>query len=174
MSLMPRGGDQLLLPANPFFILLTLLLALGFNMLPIGRNPWLPDMLALTVAFWTVHQPRRVGVGISFFFGLLTDVHQGSLLGQHGLAYSLLAFAAIALHRRLLWFPVLQQSAQMLALLLAAHLVSLIVRMIAGDLFPGWSYFIAPCIEAALWPVVTFAYLAPQRRAPDPDENRPL
>lgn len=170
---MPRG-DQLLLPANPLFILITLLLAVAFNLLPLGRSPAVPDMLALTLAFWSVHQPRRVGVGISFFFGLVMDVHQGSLLGQHGLAYSLLAFAAIALHRRLLWFPVLQQSMQVLPLFIAAHLVSLIVRMIAGDLFPGWTYFIAPCLEAALWPFVTFALLAPQRRAPDPDENRPL
>jgi rod shape-determining protein MreD len=173
MSIMPRG-EHLLLPVNPLFIVLTLLLALAFNMMPIGRSPWLPDMLALTLAFWAVHQPRRIGVGISFFLGLAMDVHQGSLLGQHGLAYTLLAFAAIALHRRLLWFPPLQQAAQMLGLFIGAHLVSLLVRMLAGDLFPGWSYFIAPCIEAALWPLVTFAYLAPQRRAPDPDENRPL
>jgi rod shape-determining protein MreD len=173
MSLMPRG-DQLLLPANPLFILLTLLLALAFNLLPLGRSPAVPDLLALTLAFWAVHQPRRVGVGISFFFGLLMDVHQGSLLGQHGLAYSLLAFTAIMLHRRLLWFPVLQQALQVLPLFIAAHLMSLLVRLAAGDLFPGWSYFIAPCFEAVLWPVITIVLLAPQRRAPDPDENRPL
>lgn len=173
MTIMPKG-EALLLPANPFFILLTLLLALAFNMLPLGRSPWLPDMLAVTLAFWAVHQPRRVGVGIAFFFGLAMDVHQGSLLGQHGLAYALLAFAAIALHRRLLWFPPWQQTMQVLPLFIATHLVSLVVRMLAGDLFPGWGYFIAPCLEAALWPVVTFVLLAPQRRAPDPDENRPL
>jgi rod shape-determining protein MreD len=173
MTLMPRG-DQLLLPANPLFIVFTLLVALAFDMLPLGRSPWLPDLLALALAFWTVHQPRRVGVGVSFFFGLLMDVHQGSLLGQHALAYALLAFGAIALHRRLLWFPVLQQAVQILPLFLAAHLVPLFVRMIAGDLFPGWSYFIAPCLQAVLWPVVSYLLLAPQRRAPDPDENRPL
>lgn len=173
MSLMPRG-DQLLLPANPLFILLTLLLALAFNLLPLGRSPAVPDMLALTLAFWAVNQPRRVGVGISFFFGLLMDVHQGSLLGQHGLAYSLLAFAAVALHRRMLWFPVLQQAMQVLPLFVATHAVSLVVRLVAGDLFPGWSLALAPLVEAALWPVASLVLLAPQRRAPDPDENRPL
>jgi rod shape-determining protein MreD len=173
MSIMPRG-EALLLPANPLFILLSLLFALAFNMLPLGRTPYMPDLLALVLAFWAVHQHRRVGVGTAFFFGLLMDVHQGSLLGQHALAYTLLAFAAVALHRRLLWFPVLQQAAQVLPLLVSAHLVSLIVRMAAGDLFPGWSYFIAPLIEAALWPVAAAILMAPQRRAPDPDENRPL
>jgi rod shape-determining protein MreD len=173
MSIMPRG-EALLLPANPIFILLSLLFALAFNMLPLGRTPYMPDLLALTLAFWAVHQHRRVGVGTAFFFGLVMDVHQGSLLGQHALAYTLLAFAAVALHRRLLWFPVFQQAAQVLPLLVGAHLVSLIVRMAAGDLFPGWSYFIAPLVEAALWPVVAAILMAPQRRAPDPDENRPL
>lgn len=173
MSIMPRG-DQLLLPASPLFMAFTLLVALVFNMLPLGRSAVLPDLLALTLAFWSVHQPRRIGVGLSFFFGLLMDVHQGALLGQHALAYALLAFFAIALHRRLLWFPVLQQAMQVLPLFLAMHLVVVFVRMAAGDLFPGWQYFIAPVVEAALWPVATVLLLAPQRRAPDPDENRPL
>ena len=173
MSIMPRG-DPLLLPASPWFILFTLLAALAFNMLPLGRSVALPDLLALVLAFWSVHQPRRIGVGVSFFFGLLMDVHQGALLGQYALAYALLAFFAIALHRRLLWFPVLQQAVQVLLLFVAMHLVILVVRLAAGDLFPGWRYFIAPVVEAALWPVATIALLAPQRRAPDPDENRPL
>ena len=172
--IMPRGSDQLLLPANPLFIAVTLLAALAFNLLPLGRNPAMPDLLALTLAFWAVHQPRRIGVGTSFMLGLVMDVHQGALLGQHGLAYTLLAFFALALSRRLNWFTLAQQALQVLPLFAAMHAVSLLVRLAAGDLFPGWSLFIAPLIEAALWPFVTLLLLAPQLRAPDPDENRPL
>ncbi len=172
--IMPRGANQLLLPVSPLFIALSLLVALVFNLLPLGRHPALPDLLALTLAFWAVHQPRRVGIGLSFLFGLLMDVHQGALLGQHALAYTLLAFVALALSRRLTWFTLAQQALQVLPLFVATHAVSLLVRLAAGDLFPGWSLFIAPLIEAALWPPVTLLLLAPQRRAPDPDENRPL
>lgn len=172
--IMPRGADQLLLPANPLFIAASLFAALAFNLLPLGRHPAMPDLLALTLAFWAVHQPRRVGIGLSFMFGLLMDVHQGALLGQHGLAYTLLAFFALALSRRLAWFTLPQQALQVLPLFAAMHTVSLLVRLAAGDLFPGWSLFIAPLIEAALWPLVTLLLLAPQLRAPDPDENRPL
>ncbi len=172
--IMPRGSDQLLLPVNPLFIGLSLLLALAFNLLPMGRNPALPDLLALTLAFWAVHQPRRVGIGTSFVFGLLMDVHQGALLGQHALAYTLLAFGALAMSRRLNWFTLLQQALQVLPLFAVMHTVALLVRLAAGDLFPGWSLFIAPLVEAALWPFITLVLLAPQRRAPDPDQNRPL
>jgi len=48
------------------------------------------------------------------------------------------------------------------------------VRLLAGGMFPGWSGLLAPLFEGLLWPVVSILLLAPQRRAPDPDQNRPL
>jgi rod shape-determining protein MreD len=136
--------------------------------------PALPDFLALVLVFWNVHQSRRIGIGVAFFFGLLMDVHSGAVLGQHALAYTLLSFFAITVHRRLLWFAVPAQALQILPLFLAAHAVSLLVRVIAGGMFPGWEVLLAPVFEALLWPIVTLLLLAPQRRAPDPDQNRPL
>ena len=172
--IMPRGSNQLLLPVNPLFIAFTLALAFAFNLLPVGRQPAMPDLLAVARVFWNVHQPRRVGVGLAFLLGLLMDVHQGALLGQHALAYTLLSFAGISIQRRMLWFGVVEQAVQILPVFFAVHLVSLAVRMAAGGMFPGWSLLLAPVFEALLWPLVTLLLLAPQRRAPDPDQNRPL
>jgi len=172
--IMPRASDQLLLPVNPLFVALTVLIAFAINFVPLGRNPLMPDVVALVLVFWNVHQSRRVGVGLAFFFGLLMDVHDGAVLGQHALAYTLLSYFAITIHRRLLWFTVPSQAVQILPLFLAAHAVSLLVRMIAGGMFPGWQVLLAPVFEALLWPIATWLLLAPQRRAPDRDENRPL
>jgi rod shape-determining protein MreD len=172
--IMPRGSDQLLLPANPLWIAFTLLLALGLNLVPFGRVPAMPDWLALALAFWAVHQPRRVGVGVAFCAGVLMDVHQGALLGQHALAYTLLAYGAIAMHRRLLWFGLAQQALHVLPLFVLAAVVALLVRMAAGGMWPGWGALIAPLLEALLWPLATWLLLAPQMRPPDPDKNRPL
>ncbi|MBP6405907.1 MAG: rod shape-determining protein MreD [Proteobacteria bacterium] len=169
-----RPGQQLLLPANPLFIWGSLAVALLLNMLPLGRTPWLPDFLILVLVFWSVHQPLRVGIGAAFFFGLCMDVHQTALLGQHALAYTALSFFAITIHRRLLWFSVPSQAVQVLPLFVAAHAIELAIRMVSGGAFPGWTVILAPLIESALWPVVSIMLLAPQRRAPDPDENRPL
>ncbi|MDP3618996.1 MAG: rod shape-determining protein MreD [Ramlibacter sp.] len=169
-----RQGQQLLLPANPVFIWGSLLLALLVNMLPIGRTPWMPDVLALVVVFWSVHQPLRVGIGAAFIFGLAMDVHQTALLGQHALAYTALSYFAIMIHRRLLWFSVPSQAVQVLPLFFTAHAIELAIRMLSGGIFPGWETLIAPLAEALLWPVVSVLLLAPQRRAPDPDANRPL
>jgi len=172
--IMPRGSDQLLLPVNPLFIGVSLLLALALEMLPVGRHAASPDLLALVLVFWIVHQPHRVGVGLGFVFGLMMDVHEGAVLGQHALAYTLLSYFAITVHRRLLWFSVPAQALQILPLFFAAHGISMATRLIVGGMFPGWAVMLAPLFEAALWPVVVWLLLAPQRRAPDPDVNRPL
>ena len=169
-----RPGQQLLLPANPLFIWGSLIVALFVNMLPFGRAPWMPDVLALVIVFWSVHQPLRVGIGAAFIFGLAMDVHQSALLGQHALAYTVLSFFAITVHRRLLWFTVPSQALQVLPLFVAARAIEWMVRLVAGDSFPGFSLLLSPAFEALLWPVVSVLLLAPQRRAPDPDANRPL
>ena len=169
-----RPGQPLLLPANPVFVWGSLLAALLLNMLPLGRQPWLPDLLALVLVFWSVHQPQRVGIATAFVFGLAMDVHQTALLGQHALGYTILSYFAITIQRRLLWFSVPSQALQVLPLFAATHAIELAIRMFAGGVFPGLSLPLAPMIESMLWPVISVVLLAPQRRAPDPDENRPL
>lgn len=173
-----RPGQQLLLPANPLFVwgslFSAMLLNMAQNMGLWGRAAWSPDLLAVTLVFWSVHQPLRVGIGAAFVFGLFMDVHQGALLGQHAMAYTVLSFFAITIHRRLLWFTVPLQAAQVFPLFAAAHAVELALRMMGGGTFPGWWMVLAPVLEAALWPVASVALLAPQLRAPDPDANRPL
>ena len=173
-----RRGHQLLLPANPFFIWGSLAAALLLNMLQNmglwGRAAWMPDVLALVLVFWSIHQPQRIGIGAAFVLGIFMDVHQGAMLGQHALSYTVLSFLAISIHRRLLWFPVPSQAFQVLPLFVVAHAISLSVRMLAGGGFPGWWLLLAPLIESLLWPVVSVLLLIPQRRTPDPDAHRPL
>jgi len=172
-----RPGQQLLLPANPVFIGFSLVLALFFNMavnMAWGRVSWVPDLLAVLLVFWSVHQPLRVGIGTAFFFGLCMDVHQTSLLGQHALSYTVLSFLAIAMHRRMMWFTVPSQAMQVLPLFAVAHVIELVLRMLGGGTFPGWWLLLAPLLESLLWPFVSVVLLAPQRMAPDPDKTRPL
>jgi len=173
-----RPGQQLLLPANPLFVWGSLLAALladmGLNISVWGRAAGVPDLLAVTIVFWTVHQPLRVSIGAAFVFGLLLDVHQGGLLGQHAMSYTLLSFFAITIHRRLLWFSVPSQAAQVFPLFAAAHITEIALRVFSGAAFPSIWIVLAPVFEAVLWPVASVVLLAPQRRAPDPDAHRPL
>lgn len=175
--IMPRG-QQLLLPVNPLFIYLSLLAALLLDMVQnialLGNASWAPELMVLVLVFWGIHQPLLVGIGTAFIFGLLTDVHQSSVLGQHALAFTAQSFFAVLIHRRILWFKLSAQSLQVLPVFVAGHLLELTLRMASGSPFPGWGIFLSPVIQALLWPVVTQILLAPQRRAPNPDNTRPL
>ena len=169
------AGRPLLLPANPRFIALTVVVGLLLNMLLglVGWR-WLPDVLAIVVVFWNVYQPRRVGVVLAFVLGLALDVHESALLGQNALSYVVLSSMALAIHRRLLWFPLREQALQIVPLFLVAALLEWATRLIVHDAWPHWSQLLAPFMQAALWPLVGAVLLAPQRRAFDPDNIRPL
>lgn len=166
--------QRILLPAKGSFIVLTLALALLFNLLPWRNTIGVPDLTAAVLAFWCIHQPRRVGIGIAWTLGLLLDVGNNALIGQHALGYSVLAFLALAVHRRIHWFPLWQQALHLLLLLLATQALTLVIRMVAGASFPGWTYFASSFICAALWPALSFMLLLPQRQAEMKDENRPI
>jgi rod shape-determining protein MreD len=159
------GSSSILLPVRAGTIVASFALALFLNFLPWRDLRLMPDFVALVLTFWCVRQPRLVGLGIAWTLGLLTDAGNGVLLGQHALAYSLLAFLAVWLSRRILWFGPGLQALHVAVMLLIAEGVTLLVRLAAGSEFPGWPIFVGPLFGAALWPLVTWLLLLPQRRA---------
>ncbi|MBK5913961.1 rod shape-determining protein MreD [Rhodocyclus purpureus] len=167
-------SSRILLPVKPWFIVLSLFVALVLNFLPTAEWPWIPDWVALTLIFWSVRESRRVGMGWGFFLGLVMDVADSSLLGQHALAYVLATYLASALSKRILWFPLMSQALYVLPLLILVQLIQVAVRIIAGANFPGLEYFVSPLIGALLWLPLTYALLLPQYQPVERDANRPI
>ena len=164
----------ILLPVNPLFIIGSLVLAFLMNLLPWGQWVGVPDFVALALVFWSINQPRKVGIGIAFTMGLLMDVHDATLLGENALSYTLLSYFAIMIHRRVLWFKLTTQALHVLPLLLMMQTVQMLIRLIVSGSFPGWLFFAESFVTTALWPVVTWILLAPQRRAINRDDTRPI
>ena len=174
MQISDTTSQRILLPVRASTILGSLALALLANFLPWRSVALAPDFVALVLVFWCVRQPRLVGLGAGWLLGLLIDVGNGVLLGQHALAYSMLAFASITLSRRILWFPLWSQALHVAALLLFAQGVAALVRLAAGAEFPGWTIAVGPLIGALLWPLITTLLLMPQRRPVEVDETRAI
>lgn len=168
------SSSRILLPVRPWFIALSLILALLLNLMPTAHWPGVPDWVALVLCFWSVREFRRVGMGWAFVLGLLMDVADGAVLGQHCLAYVLLAYAAAALSRRILWFPLGQQALQILPLLLASQGLQALMRMSVGGDFPGWGFFLSPVVATLLWIPATFVLLLPQFQPVDDNPDRPI
>jgi rod shape-determining protein MreD len=163
---MPLGGssEHILRPARPSTIAVSFAIALLLNFLPWKDLRLVPDFVALVLTFWCVRQPRLVGLGVAWAVGLLVDAGNGVLLGQHALAYSVLAFVSIWLSRRILWFGPMLQAAHVAFILAATQSLVLLVRLAAGDPFPGWAIYVSPLAGALLWPMVSWLLILPQRR----------
>ena len=164
-SLTPAGPDEILRPVKQSFILLTLFLGLVANIWPAVPivAALRPDFLALVLLYWCIQEPRYVGVGTAWFVGLVMDVADATLFGQHALAYAVLAYAADYFRRRVLRFPLWQQAAQVAVLLLLCSGLVALVRIVGGAPLPRPSYVVGSLTGALLWPVLTVLLQWPQR-----------
>ena len=135
----PASPDEILRPAKPWFILLSLLAGAAREPACRSAAPSLalrPDFLALVLLYWCIQQPRYVGVGTAWVVGLLMDVGDATVFGQHALAYAVLAYGAEYFRRRVLRFPLWQQAVQVAALLVLCALIVLLVRFVGGAPLP--------------------------------------
>lgn len=161
----PARPEEILLPAKPWFIALTLLCGLIANAWPLSGVALAlkPDFLALVLLYWCIQEPRVVGVGSAFWLGLLMDVVDATVFGQHALAYSVLAYAAGYFRRRVLRFPLWQQAAQVAVLLMVCAALVMLVRVVGGAAMPRWIYFVGSLTGALLWPPINVLLQWPQR-----------
>jgi len=150
---MAAGPQQILLPVTTGLIVVTVLAGLILNLVPLPLEilTLRPDFCALVLVYWGIHQPRRVGFAVAFLLGLAVDMVDASLLGQHSLAYVVLLFGAIVLHRRVLNFSLIGQSLHILPLLLAGEVLMIVVRLLGGGQLPVAGSLLGPLIGALLW-----------------------
>ena len=149
-----------------------LLLALLLNLIPL--HGWAasarPDVVAVAVVYWSVHQAHRIGLLPVWVLGLVMDVADASLFGQHALAYCAAAVAAMFLHRRIRMFSMGYQIAHVLAVLMGQQMVQLAVRLADDSGPPNILYFVSSLTGAAAWPLAVgvLALVTRQRGRPHP------
>ncbi len=156
MNMLQQKDREFMLPARTTFIVLSFLAALLFNGLP-WSGVWLalrPDMVALVLLYWCTHKPHRIGIGIAWVIGILADVADASLFGQHALAYTLLAFGGIVLHRRVQMFNLQQQTLQVFLMLLASYAAYAAVHWEIQGRF-AWGFMLGSVTSALMWVPLT-------------------
>lgn len=151
-----RGGGVILISVVIAYILAVL-------PLPDWAEAWRPEWAALVLIYWCMAVPHRVGVVAGWFMGLGQDMLQASLLGQHALAYALLAYLVLRLHQRLRVYPVPQQALIVLLLLFVVHLVQAWSNGLAARPVPTSAYWAPVLVGAVLWPAV-FMFMRGVRR----------
>ena len=135
-------------------LLLSALVALILTVLPLPH--WLdvvrPAFLVLTVLYWSVNAPRAGGLAIGFFAGLLLDVFQGPVLGEHALALSLVTYIAVREHQRLRSKPAIQQAMIVFAFLIVYEIVLFMIDGWTGHPVTSPLRWVHTVSGALIWP----------------------
>ena len=166
-----QSKQQIQRPVSNIFIASSVLVALFLNGLPWSGIGLIlrPDFVALVMLYWCTHKPMRIGIGMSWAVGILADVADASLFGQHALAYTVLAFGGVVLHRRLQMFDLRQQTIQVFGIFAMTYAVYAVVNWQVNG-YVVWPYFLGCLTSTLLWMPLSIMFLAMrQNRA---DRNR--
>jgi rod shape-determining protein MreD len=146
-------------------IIVTFLIALLLTIMPMPD--WMryirPDWVGLVLIYWCLALPERVGVVTGWFTGLLVDLLTGTVLGQHAMALTVVAYLTLKFHQRVRLFPVWQQALTVLVLLVLHQLLALWVSRFIGRPAPPWYYWAPSVTGMLLWPVI-YVFLRSLRR----------
>ncbi len=149
-----------------WLILLTFVVAMILTIAPLPEllRHFRPEWSALVFIYWCMALPHRIGIGIGWMIGLLLDVLTGTLLGQHALGMTVIAFITINLHQRLRLFPLWQQAIFVWMVLNLYQLLLLWFYGITGQASRGPGFWISPIVGMILWPGVFLILRSLRRR----------
>lgn len=163
-------SQQIQRPVSNTFIVLSVLAALLLNGLP-WEGVWLmlrPDFVAVVLLYWCTYKPQRVGIGLSWAVGIFADVADASLFGQHALAYTLLAFGGVILHRRLQMFDLRQQTTQVFGIFVLTYAVYALVHWQVNG-YMVWAFFLGCLTSTLLWAPLSIMLQAMRQMRMDRD-----
>jgi len=148
-------------------LLLTALVALVLTVIPLP--PWLdvlrPAFLVLAVLYWSVNAPRTGGIAFGFFAGLMLDVFQGPVLGEHALALAIITYIAVREHQRIRSKPAIQQALFVLMALVVYEVVLFMIDGWTGHPVVSPLRWVHTLTGALIWPAAAaiLAYGAGRR-----------
>jgi rod shape-determining protein MreD len=99
-----------------------------------------------------VNAPRAGGLAIGFFAGLMLDVFQGPVLGEHALALSLITYIAVREHQRIRSKPAIQQALIVFAALMMYEVVLFMIDGWTGHPVTSPLRWVHALSGALIWP----------------------
>jgi rod shape-determining protein MreD len=140
---------------SPFTVWLTLLAALALAIVPLPDlvDAFRPPFVTMVVIYWAMMWPRLCGPLTGFVAGLLLDILYGSMLGQHALALTVVAYLTLRFHLQIRIFPLWQLTMTAFMLMAIDAFLVFWADGIAG--YPGggaarWTQVIAGGVTWAL------------------------
>ena len=149
---------------TPIIVSMIAALMLSMAPMPPWAEPYRPDWVVLTLIYWSMTFPQSYSVGTAWIVGLVLDVAQGTLLGQHALGLSVVIYVTAKFYLQFRQFPTLQLMATVFALLALYRFILFWINGVAGIDAPVVTYW-GPVISGTLiWPVVSMVLIGVRQR----------
>ena len=135
----------------------TFLLAMVLTLLPMPAWAiWFrPAWILMVLIYWVMMLPHRVNVGVAWFIGIILDVLNGTLLGEHALAFTVATYFVARLHSQLRMYPLLQQSLWVFIFVLLYQFILFCIQGFLDELPKTWLYWSSSVISMILWPWIS-------------------
>jgi rod shape-determining protein MreD len=148
-------------------IVFTVLVALILTLveLPDVVSPVRPHLLLLLVIYWSLSAPRFSGLTFAWLCGLALDVLVGKVLGQHAVAFLLIAFLTHKFQLRMRVFPIYHQTLTVFMLTAVYEFVVFWIDGIIGPAITTWARWVPVFTSALLWPLLVAVLDTWTRRA---------
>ncbi|MGI9343678.1 MAG: rod shape-determining protein MreD [Gammaproteobacteria bacterium] len=141
-------------PRWPAWVMLIASAALVSVPLPDYMTPFRPPWATMVVIYWIMMWPRAFGLGTAWLVGLLLDILQGELLGQHALALTVVGYLTLRFHLQIRIFPLWQLTATVFALMAIDAFILFWIDGVAGNPPVGLARWTQVLMGAILWPIV--------------------
>lgn len=146
--------DRYMAHNGGWVISLSLILAFMFTAIPLPD--WAinlqPAWVAMVMIYWCMALPDRVGIGAAWAIGLLLDVQQGSVLGQHAIGLAMVAYITLKSYQRIRVFPLPQQAMMICLYVLLLQFLMLWIKGMMGVAPPNWFFWMPALTSMLLWP----------------------
>jgi len=148
-------------PQGRMVLFITIIIAMILVIVPMPDllRPFRPEWVLMTLLYWAMALPERVGIGFAWTVGLLMDVMLGGALGILAFSYALVIYLILNLHLRLRQYPIWQQALIVMSLVLLVH----IIKVIFSPADASWTIWAPAIVSTLIWPIV-FAVLRKTRR----------
>jgi rod shape-determining protein MreD len=113
-----------------------------------------PAWVLLVLLFWTLILPGRISITLAWVMGLVLDVLNGTLLGEHALALTAVIYLAARLNNQLRMFSLFQQGMAVFCLVLFYLFILFCIQGFLGVLPDGFFYWLPALTSMVLWPWV--------------------
>ncbi len=135
----------------------TLLAGFALTMLPLPQSieVFRPDWILMLVIYWAIRLPQRYSVGTAWVAGIILDVVQGTYLGQHALALSLVVFLTVKFHLLMRMFPLPQLTLSVVGLVALYQFLLFWINGVAGISAPDRVYWAPVLIAFVAWPIAS-------------------